>query len=67
MDGAIISMLRLRRQNRVRSRSSGDPQRRSPVYGTAYSGARIVWGDAAVAVRAGAAELATFVAGAVVT
>ena len=48
-------------QNRVRSRSSGDPQRRSPVYGTAYSGARIVWGDAAVAVRAGVAELATFV------
>ena len=49
------------RQNRARSRSSGDPQRRSPVYGTAYSGARIVWGDAAVAVRAGVAELATFV------
>ena len=46
------------RQNRVRSRSSADPKRRSPVYGTAYSGARIVWG---VAVRAGVAELATFV------
>ena len=30
-------------------------------YGTAYSGVRIVWGDAAVAVRAGVAELATFV------
>ena len=31
--------------------------------GTAYSGARIVWGDAAVAVavRAGAVELSTFV------
>ena len=49
------------RQNRVRSRSSGDPLRRLPVYGTAYSGACIVWGDAAVAVRAGAAELATIV------
>ena len=36
-------------------------QTESPVYGTAYSGARIVWGDAAVAVRAGVAELATFV------
>ena len=48
-------------QNRVRSRSSSVPQRRSPVYGKAYSGARIVWGDTAVAVRAGAAELASFV------
>ena len=51
----------LYRQNRVRIHSSGDPKRRSPVYGSAYSGARIVWGDAAVAVRAGVAELATFV------
>ena len=33
---------------------------RQYIYGTAYSGARIVWGDAAVAVRAGVAELATF-------
>ena len=36
-------------------------QTESPVYGTAYSGTHIVWGDAAVAVRAGVAELATFV------
>ena len=36
-------------------------KRRSPVYGTAYSGACIVWGDVAVAIRAGVAELATFV------
>ena len=37
-------------------------KQQSPVYGTAYSGARIVWGDAAVAIRAGVAELATLYA-----